>query len=1511
MAVRRFTALALATLMITVGLSPALAQDGGVPAAGAPTVAAPVELPLMSFGDSPVSFEENRGQSDPAVRFLSRVDGIALFFTQTEIVMVLAQSAAASGRASEPDVDSTGIADEADAPAASQRVIRMRLVGGNSAPLITGHDELASTTNYFLGNDATKWITDVPSFARIVYDDVYPGIDLVFYGSADGRLEYDLIVAPGADPRSIQWAIDGATPVLTQTGFLSLATEVGTVSFEPPVLYQVIAGVKTPVDGGFAIDALGPVRYDVGRYDVRETLVIDPVLTWSHYLGGTQFDHIHDVAVDQYGNTFYAGVTLSTDFPLKNALDTTHTGVDSDIFVAKYSHAGIRQWSTYLGGTNRDSGSGIALMNGDVYITGNTRSQGTFPSLQRPFGGGFDDAIVARLTGNGNTLVYAVQLGGSGSALISDQGYKVAVDPSDNAYVVGVTSSTGTNWNNPVNVVLPMPASNQQNNGGAEDAFVAKFSPTGTLDAFTYLGGGGSDTGRSIALDPSGNVFVIGSTQSSNFPRTLGSLAGHGQQDAFVTKLSSTLSITWSRYLGGDANDWGSGIAVDQNGDAYVTGHTASANFPTTSGTQTAWGGNLDAFVTRLQGLTGTNMFSTYLGGTNDDVGTDIVERLGRVFVTGHTDSTNFPTTAGTDQANLAGVRDGFVTILSSSLTSPPIWSTHLGGKGDEFEAAIAIDRNCNLYVAGTTNSGDFPTVPAGLTSNTGLEDAFLTKLTNPGDWCGCPGDKPVKEFYREDGNHTKTRAMAGLDNWGVTFLDPPTLPCPGSKFWLTLDWASAEPSRVYFNGNVIATYPGGSPPAAPIHTVIDVTNMMAPPPNDNKLTADVVANTAFNTTYSLVGSSCDCNPDCPDGTPIADHPIVWRMDLSTGVKTESALDPMNQAEPTREQDTHWDLVGAPFGVPTVLPSVYVAVNIPPATAVMWPGQWITPGWKDPMFSSPPFFFPGDHGLLQTSSTKPYRYENNFDVLMTQPVAAPGWPDIRYLLLGGMAGDESSLMTLNGYPIPGSTIGSSSNPSIIRSDVTDELLFEQNNQLDIESYNKGPDRTTGMAFRGILTAHLCSCDAAGNTTGGSGDDTVFVDADVIKPKDLDAGAKLTKPVVRPADESQTRIDGSGVWALVEGALSSAAIQERLPNDLRMDVKIARKGSTELTYTAMIVDRKVTSIAAPAENGSAKYTLSMSEPASLSIINAFEPGRTASLLFTDGFVAVNGESQADKVALKGASSNAGKALLKAEPYAVGSMVSYDKVAETATEATEITAPLESAGGGLFKVTFGTKTFLVDSHGGRLGSVTKDPFVLSAGNSLAATSGVTTNTKEARVELVAKDPNLKKMAETLSSLRSSSAPGNIGIGTAPAAKGNIGIGTSPMAKANVDAFLNAAKGVKGTGTGPGSPVFPCVAGGIPTPDNSNFAIALNPSGFLLGAAATETVMAKQCGPGKAPAPPGGTGGLARRLLDICLNCTETRVSPSNDNVTDRRVSPRRISIDNGSTVATRNASDKGGS
>lgn len=681
-------------------------------------------LPEMELSrDFPLGFHPNRGQTDPIVDFLYRSGNYAVFFTRTEIVISLRGSSA--GDSSVVTAEVSNSAENEKPPA----VFRLRFEGASPNVQISGREEMRGTVNYLVGHPS-QWRTNIPTYRQVKYKGLYPGIDVIFYGN-QGELEFDFVVAPGADLNQIEMLVQGADDV-TSGGNGELLIEVNekTIQLSLPVIYQEdkLSNGTGTLAGSYRIEDRSKISFCIDEYDQSKPLVIDPILVLSSYLGGSGGDDGHAIALGAEGNIYLAGGTISDDFPTDSGIIDSSQGGPDDAFITKVraDNAEII-YSSYLGGNSIDVAFGLAVDSmGQAYLTGRTRST-DFPmvnALQPIFGGGdvFNiDAFVAKLDPSGSGLIYSTYLGGTASSQGSgdDLGQDIAVDTEGNAYVVGFTGAED----------FPTATPLQSAFAGVLDAFVTKIDPSGSALIYsTYLGGNSVEEGRGIAVGPNGDAFVVGVTDSTDFPIASAAQADPGGfGDTFIARLSSNGSLlVYSTYLGGEFSDVGTDIAIDDSQNAYIAGETGGG-FPVLNGFQSQFGGGTDAFVAKLGG-SGALIYSTYLGGVSGEeqpmsIG---VDTLGRATVGGGTLSRDFPLFKALQNEFGGGAFDGFLAQLDESGANL-IFSTFLGGSSSDHVRAVAVAQDRSIYLTGTTASADFPTV--GSVAFGGGTDAFITKL--------------------------------------------------------------------------------------------------------------------------------------------------------------------------------------------------------------------------------------------------------------------------------------------------------------------------------------------------------------------------------------------------------------------------------------------------------------------------------------------------------------------------------------------------------------------------------------------------------------------------------------------------------------------------------------------------------------------------------------------------------------------------------------------------------------
>ncbi len=771
----------------------------------------------------PMFFEPNQGQTDPRVKFLARGAGYGLFLTADEAVLQLHR--AGSIQHFSPSSQLSALSSQR----ATSSVIRMRLDGANSSARVSGTSPLPGKSNYFIGNDPSKWRHDIPQFARVEYQAVYPGVDLVYYGD-QGQLEYDFRVAPAADPNQIALSFQGASAHI-DSGDLVLSTDNGDVRFHAPRVYQSDGNNQRTIAGSFRQIADNKIGFTVGAYDHNRELVIDPVLTYSTYLGGENTESFVHVAIGPDNNIYLVGSTNSANFipasypstdtpPYQPCLGepgvaagSCTTSTATNIFIAvinpslqppNYVNTQQLIYATYLGGSGTDLAAGVAVHTAldqlttgfDVFVAGSTTStdfptdgaEVPFQSAQQvqPQPGTHGHGFLARLNlGTGgtttSTLRYSTYLAGTNDAgNATDIVTGLAIDAAGNAYVTGDTTST-----NPVSAGFPANPNGyqlQSNSPGNPQFFASEinttYSGSASMIYSTYFGGSNpaqaTANGGGIAVDSTSsnvNMYITGETNmlpkglngGAGFPlfnaqqSCLDEPANHGtctlsnptETDAFVAKINPNQpgsNPVYSTYLGGSGTDAGIAIAVDTSSSVYVTGSTNSlGNFGCNcAGFQSTYkgvGGASNGFIAKLGSLTGSvyplNYF-TYLGGIGPDGGEDIkVDSLSAAHVAGFTESydNSLPVTTDAFQPTYGGgASDAFVALISTTTFGTGAagdYLSYLGGSGADQGTGIALDAFNAAYVAGTTQSADFPlgTQTPYQKQLNGTQNAFVSKI--------------------------------------------------------------------------------------------------------------------------------------------------------------------------------------------------------------------------------------------------------------------------------------------------------------------------------------------------------------------------------------------------------------------------------------------------------------------------------------------------------------------------------------------------------------------------------------------------------------------------------------------------------------------------------------------------------------------------------------------------------------------------------------------------------------
>jgi Beta-propeller repeat len=653
------------------------------------------------YGNRELAFVPNAGQADQTIRYYAQGAGFGFFFTSSDVILSFKRHS-------------------------REQQLRLVPIGASAAATLEGRGPRRETINYFVG---PTHHTNLAAYQEIVYRQLWPGIDMIFRGRG-GKLEYEFLVAPGADPSLIRLEYTGAGGLSIGTkGDLLLDTGLGTLRDSRPRTYQLVDGERVLVRSRYLLDKhTRTFGFALGPYERDRPLLIDPGPDYSTYLGGASSDFGIEIAVDATGNAYVTGQTASPDFPSSaGALDTGHGGL-ADAFVAKLDTSGSGLvYTTYIGGSGAEAGLAITVDDaGQAYVSGGTASS-DFPTTTGAFDtshNGYEDVWVAKLNAEGSAILYSTLLGGS--QIAGDFGAAIAVDDRGRAYVSGGSGSP--------DFPTTSGAFDASHNGEPNqlDAFIAKLNEEGSALVFsTRLGGKCNDAITAIALDDD-DVYVTGSTVSADFPTTA---KAHDRrygdrEDGFIAKLNAEGSdLAYSTFLGGNAFDKVQGVAIDEDAQAYVTGWTESANFPTTRGAvTTSHRGGEDGFVAKLDAQGSKLVYSTYVGGGANDRGHGIaVDAEGRAHVTGLTASPNLPTSRDAVAEQQKGAEDGFVAKLNTR-GSKFLYATYLGGSQTDFARAIALDSRGNTYVTGRTRSPDFPATTFDTSAN-GELDVFVTKL--------------------------------------------------------------------------------------------------------------------------------------------------------------------------------------------------------------------------------------------------------------------------------------------------------------------------------------------------------------------------------------------------------------------------------------------------------------------------------------------------------------------------------------------------------------------------------------------------------------------------------------------------------------------------------------------------------------------------------------------------------------------------------------------------------------
>lgn len=811
----------------------------------------------------PLSFEPNRGQAERAVQFLARGNGYTLLLARDQAVMVLDD-----GQEKSPaDAFLQKLAPKERARFERTKYFRLsprfkslrktetvRIALRGAKPEAAGEalGRLRGRSNYFLGGDRNNWRIDIPTYARVEYKQVYPGIDLVYYGNRQ-RPEFDFVVAPGANPKRINLLINAPGPLLlAANGSIQLAAGHGIFELLRPRIYQTVGGKRRDIKGRFVLNAKNEIGIELGQYDPSRAITIDPTLSYSTYFGGNGTEGADGIAVDSSGDIYVAGTTTATNFTTVNGYPPpAPPNGNTMVFVSKFDPAGTTLlYSTYLGGSGDQTVGALAIdQNGNAYVAGSTTST-DFPvvnGFQSALADTLPDAFVARIdtTQSGSaSLAYSTYLGGGGNANnpYGDGAFGIATDGSGDAYVVGQTTSDTSVAAFPTTPGAYQSALDSQNGNAFLTVVNTNATGSGSLLYSTYLGGDGAglfgDYAMAVAVNSSGDAFLTGQTSSDSsgpFPTTLSAYQTslHGTDgNIFVSEIdrsrSGTTGLIYSTYLGGsdsnpnDPGDEGDGIALDTGAYVYIAATTSSSDFPTTAGaydtTNSSVGKAAVVKMDATQSGAASLVYSTFLGGTNGEAGNSVaVDSSGDAFVAGGTGSTDFPTTTGAAQTTLLSSNfDGYFSELNTGATGAAslLYSTFLGGSCAQGDSAysVALDATGNSYVSGETCSSDFPvTTGAYQSSLQGTQNAFLVKFTaggapafslSPASGTNCPEGSNCSSSATVQAGQTATYylQLGPLNGFsGAVALD-----CTDALIEST---CSASPSSVTLSANQVSTF--------------------------------------------------------------------------------------------------------------------------------------------------------------------------------------------------------------------------------------------------------------------------------------------------------------------------------------------------------------------------------------------------------------------------------------------------------------------------------------------------------------------------------------------------------------------------------------------------------------------------------------------------------------------------------------------------------------------------------
>lgn len=672
-----------------------------------------------------IFFIENKGQWSHEILFLASNKGMNAWITNTGVIYDHYIGNLNYDEMATVDFSSSDIEEfKRNNSIIKGHVVELGFVNTNKNAKPKGMKKNSAYYNFFIGNDQNNWQGNVGLFEVIEINEIFEGIGIKYYFE-NGLLRYDYHVNPNADINKIKFKIEGEDNYsINNKGELVIHTSVGEIVHGKLYAYQEDRSIECK----FKETNEGLLSIDLGEYDNQKKIIVDPLI-YSTFIGGINNDTGHSIAIDNEGNTYITGQTYSWDFPTTLGAYQTLRDEYEECFVSKINSAGSELiFSTFLGGWSLDEARSIAVdENGNTYITGTTVSD-NFPVTNESFQkiyGGMGDAFVAKFNSSGNELTYSTFIGGSET----DSGNSIKIDENGNTFITGV--ATSPDFPNTLGVF-------QSGKSGSKDAFVTKLNSTGSkLEFSTFIGGSLDEFGNSIAIDSDGNSYITGYTYSPDYPITLGCYqtvqnGGEYKFDAFISKINSDGSkLIYSSFIGGNNDDVGNSIAIDNEKNVFVAGNTKSANFPTTPfAFQINYNGETDGFVLKFDTQLNNLLYSSYLGKSKSEhAECVVVDNYGNAFITGTTYSDNFPVTENAEQKYFGGYADIFISVLNQ-YGSELLYSTFFGGRGEfgEFGESLAIDEAYDVYVTGKATS--IPIIGQGFQqNNNGHFDSFLLKL--------------------------------------------------------------------------------------------------------------------------------------------------------------------------------------------------------------------------------------------------------------------------------------------------------------------------------------------------------------------------------------------------------------------------------------------------------------------------------------------------------------------------------------------------------------------------------------------------------------------------------------------------------------------------------------------------------------------------------------------------------------------------------------------------------------